>query len=372
MHTRTLNELRVSLELRPTDLLLVKEGRHLEGGDKDRRRFNRGPHVVRNPPRPRLRDSRDYGEYDSAENCFDMAFVSTETASGAGRFYLPGSSLRGVLRQAAEQVVARWRPDLLSDPFVTKAEDPRCGSDYWLRRCQERDPDLKLDGPTVYRHALPIERCFGHSALRGRWVAADAVMDDEVGQFQRKVARIEVRDGVGIDRFTGAARDKIKYQYEALSGGIFSTTITLTNYERWQPGLLAHALAAIDGGSARVGYGTRRGLGRVRLLVKELRWRWYGSNPGHDKFVAELPGLGDLASLAELKGDYGFQERGPAPAVALSVERDELYWQASLTPPADPRGPTATDWMAAPWPELARPLAQTLLDWERKEVSHDG
>lgn len=372
MFARRLNELRLTVEIRPVDLLLIKEGRHQEGGDKERRVFHRDAHVVRNPPRPRQRDSRNYGDYDSSEGCFDMAFVFSRTAAGAERFYLPGSSLRGVLRSAAERVVARWRPDLVSDPFVNAqaGTDLLRGSDHALRAAQ------RLDGPTIYRHALPIERCFGHTALRGRWVAADGwlrtgdgdQLQDEPEQFRRKQARMEVRDGVGIDRHTGAAHNKIKYQFEALSGGIFTTTITLVNYERWQPGLLAHALAAVDGGQVRVGYGTRRGLGRVQLAVKAMRWRWYDSDPRHDDGNIDLPRLGDLARGAGLHDNYGWQE--PAikpPGLALALSETDYGWEATIHPAAaKPESNEATDWLAEPWPTLAQLLPPTLEKWQKE------
>lgn len=370
MFARRLNELHLTLELHPVDQLLLKEGRHLEGRDKERRFFHRGAHVARTPSRPRLRGSRDFGDYDSAEGAFDMAFVFTRTASGAERFYLPGSSLRGALRQAAEQVVARLRPDLLGDPFVQRPDAPFCGTDHQLRRARELDPTLRLDGPTIYSHALPIERCFGHSLLKGRWVIADALMPDEPGQFQRGQAAVAVRDGVGIDRRTGAARNQVKYQYEALSGAVFATELTLTNYERWQPGLLAHALAAIDGGSVRLGYGTRRGLGRVRVAVRAMRWRWYGPDPRQSGALATLPALSALAARAGLSVDYGWHEpEADGPPLSLDLTAGELCWEATEHPPVEGLG---TDWSAAPWPALAALLPPALQTWQRKEVLNAG
>jgi CRISPR/Cas system CSM-associated protein Csm3 (group 7 of RAMP superfamily) len=362
MFKRCLNELSLTIELRPVDLLLIKEGRHYEDDDRERRVFHTDAHVVRNPPRPRQRDSRNYGEYDSDDGCFDMAFVFSRGASGAGRFYLPGSSLRGVLRSATERVIARWRPDLVSDPFVTDAADPLSPTDHQLRAKEENPAPA-----TIYRHALPVERCFGHTNMRGRWVVSDGWLRteepgqllDEPDQFRTGTARIEVRDGVGIDRQTGAARDKVKYQFEALSGGIFTATITLTNYEHWQPGLLAHALAAIDGGQVRVGYGTRRGLGRIEVAVKHMRWRWY-SNEAPD-FQQGLPRLRQLAEKAQIKEDYGWQEpAAEATKFVLELQQTDFAWEATLV------NQESTNWLAEPWPGLARLLPSALLSWPKR------
>src|SRR5262249_1565168 len=129
MFARRLNEVRVSLQLTPITPLLIKEGRHLEADPEDpeqqpnpdARIFH--PGVRRTPPFPRSRRGRGYGDYDTAEDCFDMAFVWTQTSVGP-RFYLPGSSLRGILRSTAERLVGRWRPDWarVGDPFANAAQ----------------------------------------------------------------------------------------------------------------------------------------------------------------------------------------------------------------------------------------------------------
>src|SRR5262245_23365875 len=121
MFARRLNELRVKLLIAPVAPLLVKEGRHQEGGDKHLRSFHTG--VKRNPPQPRRRESRGYGTYDSDEDCFDMACVWTQTSAGP-RFYLPGSSLRGLLRSTAERLIGRWQPEWVraSEPFANVAQ----------------------------------------------------------------------------------------------------------------------------------------------------------------------------------------------------------------------------------------------------------
>jgi hypothetical protein len=119
--------------------------------------------------------------------------------------------------------------------------------------------------------------------------------------------------------------------------------------------------------SVIVGYGTRRGLGRVRVAVKELRWRWYGADPREQGALAPLPALGDLATVAEIKGDYGWQEPAAAgPTLALEVRPGLVGWEATLRPEAGD-GPEGTAWDKAPWPALAAPLPPALLGWPRRE-----
>ena len=348
MFKRRFNELRLTLQLAPAAPLLIKEGRHIEGGDKERRYFHRGP-VARTPDRPRRREGKGFADYDDAEHCFDMACVYTTTAQGEDRFYLPGSSLRGVLRSSAERLIGRWQPGWVhqSDPFRPNAQEI----------------DRGRSGAVLYSAAGPIERCFGHTALRGRWVVADAWLCNE------RDARVVVRDGVGINRATGAAQQNVKFQFETITAGIFETTIMLTNFELWQPGLLAYLLAGLDAGDAQVGYGTRRGLGRVRVAVTEMRWRWYGRIPEQQDGLTVVPPLAALASRAGLEG-YDWRDADLTLHLPLQATRTPLASEARMIPArvtsSDPFAPT--DWAATPWPELAKLVPLALDGWSPEEV----
>lgn len=352
MFATRLNELRVKIEIAPApeSAILIKEGRHREGGKKTVRSFH--PSARRDPPRPRRREGRGYADYDSDDESFDMACVWTHTANGP-RFYLPGSSLRGALRSAAERLVGRWQPGwtLASDPFRNAAQT-------WV--LDEREQERNLSGADIYRIAGPIERCFGHTALRGRWTIGDAILHDN------HQARVIVRDGVGINRQTGAARESIKFQFEAIAGGIFETTIVLVNYELWQIGLLAHLLAALDAGAIRLGYGERRGLGRARLAVTYMEWRWYGLAPSPAHGDVQVPPLADLARRAGITGDYGWRDADQVLLLPLEEAPDALIgsvWRASSPRLAPDDGFAQTDWDAPLWARPAALLAETLEGW---------
>lgn len=351
MFAQRFNEVTFELELRPHSPVLIKDGRHREGGQRDRLVFH--PQARRDPERPRRREGRGYGSYASPDEAFDMACVWTNTTAGP-RFYLPGSSLKGILRQGAEQVIARWRPELAleGDPF-----DNRAGKAV----DQQRE---KAPGPSsaeIYAQAGPLERCFGHTALRGRWVIADAYLVDEAE------ARVVVRDGVGIDRRSGAAAHNVKFQYEAISAGRFKTTLTLVNYELWQLGLVAHLLAALDAGTLTLGYGARRGLGRVRVGVQGICWQWYGRhNPEQAGQV--IPSLSQLIAAAKNTRPYQLHDAG-LPSIDLTA----LAWQKTaatlgsawnVVPAATQKG---IDWTAAPWPQLAATIAPAMINWPTRK-----
>ncbi len=361
MFQRRLNELRVRLLLVPQGPLLIKEGRHLadpqagralvrEFGDYEKEQLPRvfNPAATRYPAQPRRRDGRGLGTYDSPDSCFDMAFVWSQTAKGPA-FYLPGSSLRGVLRSAAERTVARWSPEwaMAGDPFHSATQ-------HWVER--QRKNETKVSNADIYRMAGPIERCFGYTSLRGRWTLGDAWMRSGVE------AEVVVRDGVGIDRHSGAAMSGIKFQFEAIVGGIFETTLTMVNVELWQLGLLAYSLAALDDGAVRLGYGTRRGLGRVRVGVESLELRWYGVAPDSEGGLVRVPTLHELSERAGLgPTSYGLRDGGMELRLPLQPAEGTLVRSWRIEPARKAEG---TDWAASPWPELAKLLPAALSGWE--------
>ncbi len=375
MFRYTLNELRVTLEIRPTSPLLIKEGRHFERKPEekgkeweDRVFFHQG--VKRRPlkPRKKKKGERGYGDYANAEDCFDMAFVYTEYMQGQYRFYLPGSSLRGVLRTTAEHIVGRWQPDLAraGDPFANATES-------WLETQGNVRP--KPDSAAIYSMTGPLDRCFGHTAMRGHWSVADAWMRDN------EKAKVIVRDGVGINRKTGAAQNNVKFQFEAITGGVFTTTLTLVNYELWQLGLLAHVLAELDSGHARLGYGTRRGLGHVQVRVPTMTWRWYQQEYSmqQPEGVVTIPSLATLAEKAKWPSDADYGLRDGELELTLPLKRKDngglvpdWVWAGPATgdgrPGTGDRRPGTGDrgrdyWDGEPWASLGPLLTPALEKW---------
>lgn len=144
--------------------------------------------------------------------------------NGEGRLYIPGTSLAGALRAWWEQAFGAG------------------GDSDWL--WGPRNPDD--DGRAA---AILVD---------------DAMLGDDAD------TRVEVRDGVGIDRLLGAAADRIKYDRAVLARG---TRIELRLTVDVTPGRdaaalesrLAHCLIALERGEIGVGAARTRGLGRLAL-----------------------------------------------------------------------------------------------------------
>lgn len=276
LHQR-LNSLSVQLRLQPTDPLLVKVDPDLVKSDPTRR-SNQIP---------------------------DMRFVRT-WRNGRWEPYLPGSSLKGVFRARAEQLART----------LNSYEQGACET-FGPNACSERADwkDHRPPGPQAYAEACPICKLFGHAYLAARLHFSDAylvgqtsrsIQDqgwDEPGR-QRPVVTMEKRDGVGIDRKRGASaviekddgnKSGAKYDYEVWKDAPFETRLDLMNFELWQVGLLAYLLDDLANGEMRVGYGTRRGLGRVSCTIQALQVTYFGvpsSKPSDKTFP--LQGIAGL------------------------------------------------------------------------------
>ena len=148
--------------------------------------------------------------------------------NGAGEYYIPGTSLAGVLRA-------------------------------WFRRAFGIEATEALFGPeTETMHSDE-----GKSAEASRVHVEDAVI-------KSKNVVPEVRDGVGIDRFSGAAAERIKYTRQVLPEG---TRMTFRLEAELPPdkaeehkARLALMIDALANGRIAVGAAKTRGLGRLKLV----------------------------------------------------------------------------------------------------------
>lgn len=171
----------------------------------------------------------------------DMAFIRTPTTEGVVPF-LPGSSLKGILRTGAEMLL-RGRGE------------EACAPPEGCRNCR-------------------ICKTFGSANLGAAVLLVGDGMPWPPGADRevraRAVAAVEasrtVRTGVAIDRQRGSVAAG-PFDMEVLAGVTFYPTLTLRNPEPWQVGLTASALDLLDQGLLRIGSGTTKGLGRVRVEV---------------------------------------------------------------------------------------------------------
>src|SRR5690606_22550240 len=136
------------------------------------------------------------------------AFVRT-IHGGEPTVYLPGSSLKGVVRAHAERLLA-------TEIGEAAAEDPFDDGPRRERAKAARRAD-QPDRPAVYRASCEADRLFGSTEVAGRFRIADALPTPET---LATANRTEIRFSVAIDRAKQSVRHG-PFDQEAVTGGRF-------------------------------------------------------------------------------------------------------------------------------------------------------
>lgn len=220
----------------------------------------------------------------------DLAWVRV-FRNGDEEVYLPGSSLKGVLRSHAERIARTLNPVAACDPFAVEGPARSCG-----RVFDETKPE---NTAVAYRNSCLVCKLFGSTGFAGRLATTDAYA-------MGKAPRPTQRDGVGIDRFTGGAAAGAKFELEVITEGTFATTLHLRNFELWQLALVGFVLQDLADALVRIGSGKSRGLGKVRGEISAVRVDFLGPKaPQLEGGQLALRGVGALFDSAK---DYGMVE----------------------------------------------------------------
>lgn len=252
--------------------------------------------------------------------------------TAAGAPYIPGSSLKGVLRSAAEAL-------LRGGPFqetrlrywtcdVVAGRDSVCVSHERVEKLREeiaqrartesREPGRRELAEAVWAESCAICRLFGSLALASRVRFADLPVRGEVPLF-------EMRNGVGIDRDKELAAPGVLYDFEAVPPETaFELRVTVDNPTDEEVGLLLYLFGELDAGHLALGGKTSRGLGRVGVAWETIEETTLDKSnpfasllssrdllaraepvarPGADPLEGRLPATGDpqaWRSLAEI------------------------------------------------------------------------
>lgn len=268
----------------------------------------RGPWMVRGHP-----DSEPFVDHRGQQNRRE---VLKPLLDGAGRPWLPASSLKGVLRSTAERILRSMHPDrhpdlipLADNPFVRSVvlasdEASNGGSRRsalpserskiadselleWIE--QRRQVPGWLDAHSAYKplardrpdmRALypllsPASQLFGCTLHAGLLTLEDA--HAEASTLQR-------RSHVAIDRFSHGVGAGPFLEDLAQAGAPLVTQLAISNFALWQMALLAFTLQELERGYAGVGGGTRKGQGSVSITVTQIDLRYaaglYGNRTG--------------------------------------------------------------------------------------------
>ena len=226
----------------------------------------------------------------------DLAFVRTNYRD-AETVYLPGSSLKGVLRAHIERLLRTAIPDARADAVAPDPLDFRARKDVEALRKEARRNNKTAK---VYRESALADRLFGSVHLAGRFRVADAYPDDA----DRGAAnRTETRYSVAIDRRKQAVRQG-PFDVEAVTGGGFRLSATLENYDLWMLTAVLQAMQDLEDGFLAVGRATTRGFGALRVEAPTLEVRWPGHRSGEG---TRFDGAGARAGRDDCRR-YGLRE----------------------------------------------------------------
>ncbi|MCS6799145.1 MAG: CRISPR-associated RAMP protein Csx7 [Myxococcota bacterium] len=252
------------------------------------------------PETPWLVKSGDKGAALLRPELPDLRFMRTNLG-GTETVLVPGSSLKGVVRSAAERVL-RSVGLPCCDPLD---HDGRC-----QKEASDKGDAIARNSATSRGEAHPMAavhrmlclgcRTFGSQAIASRVAFADALPASD--RDRERANATEVRSGVSIDRRTGGPAKGRLFESEVVTGGRFAARIHMHNFELWQLALLGIVFQDMNDGFVRIGSAKSRGLGRVRVRWGRLQWEQVARGDGLEKVC----GVGSLD--AQVRNAYGLHE----------------------------------------------------------------
>lgn len=240
----------------------------------------------------------------------EMEFVTTESPAGLVE-YIPGSSLKGVMRSSAERFLKALGKSIC-DPLAKN------------QPCQ-----------LTAANACDACRTFGSLKLAGRTRVLDGypwkigATAEEMAAGSRAIQR-EIRTNVAIDRQSGASKGGALFDLQVLVRGTFHPEVTLQNFTLWQLALIGFLVQQIDEGFSQVGYGKSRGLGHLSCKIAGLEVRQFGALAARPELAgADAAGSEGTRDRLDLAGDLPASTRRgfgagwdlDAPAAARLFEK---------------------------------------------------
>ena len=236
----------------------------------------------------------------------DMEFVETYHAGGRS-VYLPGSSLKGAIRAHCERIV-RTLGGSRPDGGNVWACDP-LGQNAPCRKLKEK---YKEDTAAIYKASCTTCQIFGSTDIAARARIADAHPINPT-EIQR-----EERNGVAIDRVYGSVAVG-PFNFEVITTGEFTTTISVKNFTTAQLALIALAIRDFDEQRVSLGFAKSRGLGQVNMKVEKVTIHYPAAVVENNQieFLGQLSkkltgnrivvGAGDIVNSDDQQA-YGFPE----------------------------------------------------------------
>ncbi|MBN2208091.1 MAG: hypothetical protein JW759_02180 [Candidatus Coatesbacteria bacterium] len=211
--------------------------------------------------------------------------VETPYGDDAAAPFIPGSSLKGVIRSHFERVAACCG--------IRACES--FSSSACSRRVLSQEL-LKASEGEVYSGVLCAAcKVFGCEKAAGRFWARDAMPSADNPPTR------QLRATLPIDRFLGSSRFASAVDFEAVVGGEFETQIVIENFELWQLAMIGIVLMDLDDGYVQIGGLRSKGFGLV--AVEFSRCEFFFAKSG--LLSERIYGIGSLVS-EQRRSEFGY------------------------------------------------------------------
>lgn len=199
------------------------------------------------------------------ENGYDAPFITVDGDSKNKNFYIPGSSFRGYLSTKLER--------LLNKDNSFKLIDRKTGEElneadvkliFGYTNLQKEDNNIKerILKKLDYDKNNENDKEENYYSMAGRIHISDMLIISDVKSIKR--------DGIKIDRETGATKNGAKFDYNVIPlCSKFKFEMELDNVEEYQLDLIKLALKDIREGDL-FGGKLSRGIGKCKLNVEKI------------------------------------------------------------------------------------------------------
>ena len=194
-----------------------------------------------------------------------------------GNPFIPGSSFKGAMRSRLESFLRGIVGDnrkLVANPAI---EEEWSLTSQEIKQLKDDFPDDLALTEEIIKQTDLVSSLFGSPWIASKFQVRDLtiVADTWFGQYQE-------RDGVSIDRDTETAADGKLYDFQVVPAGTqFDFKAIVENAQEWELGLLMIGLHQFETEQIPLGGGRSRGLGVVKLNIKDMLWFDYPENQPH-------------------------------------------------------------------------------------------
>ena len=184
-----------------------------------------------------------------------------------GNFYIPGSSFRGYMRTKLERFLLDENNFKFKDK---KTQDMLNMADVLLlfgytNLFTEKENINEIEDRLEKKLNFEKEERKNFSSMAGRIHIADMPIISDIDSIRR--------DGIKIDRNTGATEASAKFDYDIIpAGSKFKFTIEVENIEPYQLDLIALALKDIYDEGDLFGGKLSRGIGKCQLEISKIQY----------------------------------------------------------------------------------------------------